>query len=94
MNKIPEVNIDSVGKLKTGNANPISSQYKNYAANLKAPTSDRNVVTLSKVDELLSIPDSFNAANKWAYNGTMAGSEKLDGLVDKAKGLVGLGKDD
>ena len=29
----------------------------------------------------------------WAYNGTMAVSDSLNGLVDKAKGLAGLGQD-
>ncbi|KOS68372.1 phage tape measure protein [Lysinibacillus contaminans] len=92
LNKIPGVDIGTVGELQTGKSNVVTKHWQNFAANLKAPTSDKNVVNLSKTN-LMSMPDAFNKANEWAYNGTMKAADTMSGLVDKAKGLAGLGKD-
>ncbi len=93
VNKIPGVNFGKIGELQTGKSNVITKHWQNFAANIKAPTSDKNVVSLSKT-KLFSIPDTFNKANEWAYDGMMGAADKVSGLVDKAKSLAGLGKDD
>jgi len=93
LNKIPGINIGTVGELQAGKSNIVTKHWKNFVANLKPPTSDKNVVSLSKTN-LMSIPDAFNKASEWAYNGTMKAADKVSGLVDKAKSLAGLGKDD
>ncbi|WP_225340255.1 tape measure protein [Lysinibacillus capsici] len=93
VNKIPGVNFGKIGELQTGKSNVITKHWQNFAANIKAPTSDKNVVSLSKT-KLFSIPDTFNKANEWAYDGMMSAADKVSGLVDKAKSLAGLGKND
>ncbi|WP_312129687.1 tape measure protein [Lysinibacillus capsici] len=93
VNNIPGVNFGKIGQLQTGKSNVVTKHWQNFAANIKAPTSDKNVVSLSKT-KLFSIPDTFNKANEWAYDGMMGAADKVSGLVDKAKSLAGLGKDD
>ena len=44
--------------------------------------------------EYKNLGDAYTKGNEVGQEFSMAASEKLGGLVDKAKGLVGLGKDD
>lgn len=91
LNEIPGVELGKVGKLSMSGSS-VGNKIANMATNLEAPTSDRGVVSLPRM-ELGNYADNFNAASDWAYNGTMALSDSLNGLVDQAKGLVGnLGK--
>lgn len=92
LKKIPGIELDTMKELSTGKSNVVTEHWRNFVGNLKPPTSDKNVVSLPKTD-LMSIPDAFNKANEWAYNGTMKAADKVSGLVDKAKSLAGLGKD-
>ncbi|MFJ7842085.1 tape measure protein [Lysinibacillus sphaericus] len=91
LNKIPGVDIGTIGELQTGKSNVVTKHWQNFVGNLKPPTSDKNVVSLPKT-KLMNIPNAFNKANEWAYNGMIAGSEKLGGLVEKAKNVMGLGE--
>lgn len=93
LNSIPGFDLGKMNELSMGKSNVVTRHWQNFVANLKAPTSDKNVVSLPKT-KLMSIPDAFNKANEWAYNGTMKVADKVSGLVDKAKSLAGLGKDD
>lgn len=84
LNNIPGIDIGTVGELQTGKSNVFTKQWQNFAANLQAPTSDKNVVSLEKTN-LFSIPDTAAMANEWAYNGTLTVSDSLNGLVEKAQ---------
>ncbi|RAK21145.1 tape measure domain-containing protein [Anoxybacillus vitaminiphilus] len=93
LNKIPGVNISTVGKLSAGSVSNISSGLRNFAANLKAPTSSRNVVSIPRMN-LMSIPNAFAAGNAAGANVSKSVSNKLAGVLDKAKSLIPNGKTD
>lgn len=87
LNNIPGISLGKVGQVSMSGSG-LGSKIANFAKNLEAPTSNKNVVSLPRMD-LMNYADTFNSASDWAYNGTMAISDSLNGLVDKAKGLVG-----
>lgn len=84
LKKIPGIELDTMKELSTGKSNVITQHWQNFADNLQAPTSDKNVVSLEKTN-LMSIPDTAAIAAEWAYNGTLTVSDSLNGLVDKAQ---------
>lgn len=92
LNEIPGVDLGKVSQLSMSGSS-LGKSIANFANNLEAPTSDKGVVSLPRM-ELGNYADNFNSANEWAYNGTMALSDSLNGLADKAKGLVGNLKGD
>lgn len=87
LNLIPGVNIGKIGKLASGSSNVFTKQWKNFASNIKAPTSDKAVVSLQRT-ELLSIPDAFSSGFDWGHSGSLAVTDAMHGLVDKAKGYI------
>lgn len=87
LNKIDGINIGKVGKLATGSGNVITTQWKNFASNIKAPTSDKAVVSLQRT-ELLNIPDAFSSGFDWGKSGSLAVTDAMHGLVDKAMGYI------
>ncbi|HWL13451.1 MAG TPA: tape measure protein [Ureibacillus sp.] len=90
LNQIPGIDLGTMNTLSAGAGSNFSSKLKNFAANLEAPTSSKNVVSLPKMN-MQNVPAAFNAGQEWGYNSTMNVSESLNGLLDKAKGLVNLG---
>lgn len=87
LNKIDGINISEMGKVGAGAGGTVSSNLKNMASSLEAPTSTKDVVSTPKLD-LLSMPDAFNAGNKFGQKMSLGASNKLTGLLDKAKGLA------
>ncbi len=83
------IDLGKFSELGMTDSKMISKYIQNFA--IKPPTSDKNVVSLPKT-KLMNIPNAFDKANEWAYNGMIAGSEKLGGLVEKAKNVMGLGE--
>lgn len=84
LNSIPGFDLGKMSELSAGKSNVFTKQWQNFADNLQAPTSDKNVVSLEKTN-LMSIPDTAAIAAEWAYNGTLTVSDSLNGLVDKAQ---------
>ncbi|AWO74975.1 phage tail tape measure protein [Geobacillus thermoleovorans] len=91
LNMIPGVNIGTIGKLSAGSVSNISGGLKSWAANLQAPTSSKNVVSIPRMN-LLSLPKAFDAGNKAGINFSKNVSDKLAGVWDKAKSLIPNGK--
>lgn len=87
LNKIDGINIGKVGKLATGSGNVVSTHWKNFTSNIKAPTSDKAVVSLQRT-ELLNIPDAFSSGFDWGHSGSLAVTDAMHGLVDKAMGYI------
>lgn len=92
INLIPGVNLGKVGKLSKSSGSSIGSEIANWASNIKAPTSDKPVVHLPRL-ELGNVNDIAGAAAEWAYDGTMAVSDSLNSLIDKAKGYLNYEND-
>lgn len=91
LNMIPGVNIGTIGKLSAGSVSNISGGLKNWAANLQAPTSSKNVASIPRLN-LISLPKAFDAGNKAGINFSKNVSDKLAGVWDKAKSLIPNGK--
>lgn len=87
LNKIPGVNIGKIGKLSASTAGMVSTGLKIFANNLKAPTTDANVVKVPRMD-LANMPGAFNVGNALGKTASLTASNKLQGLVDKAKGII------
>ncbi|QPR68590.1 tape measure protein [Lysinibacillus macroides] len=86
LNQIPGIDLGKVGKLSMSGSS-VGNKIANMASSLEAPTSDRGVVSLPRM-ELGNYMDNVNSAMDWAYSGTMAVSDSLNGLVDKVQGLI------
>lgn len=87
LNVIPGIEIGTIGKLASGSSNVFTKQWKSFASNLKAPTSDKAVVSLQRT-QLMNIPEAYNKGFDWGYSGSMAVTDAMHGLVDKAKGYI------
>ncbi|MDQ0412728.1 tape measure protein [Mesobacillus stamsii] len=86
LNMIPGVDIGKVGKLDAGSVSGISNKLQNMASNLKAPTSAENVVSLPRLG-LGNVPAAFNKGKNVGEKLSLSASEKLNGAIDKVKGL-------
>ncbi|MBB6176377.1 tape measure domain-containing protein [Anoxybacillus tengchongensis] len=91
LNMIPGVNISTIGKLSAGSVGSISNGLKNFAANLKPPTSSEFTVNIPRM-KMLNIPQAFAAGNAAGMKFSKNMSEKLSGIMEKAKALVPNGK--
>lgn len=91
LNMIPGVNISTIGKLSAGSVGSISNGLKNFAANLKPPTSSEFMVNIPRM-KMLNIPQAFAAGNAAGMKFSKNMSEKLSGIMEKAKALVPNGK--
>lgn len=88
LNKIDGINIGKVGQLGFS-ASGVSGFVKGLASGLHAPTSDKAVVSLPRL-ELANYADTIGAAYDWGYQGTLSASDGLNGLLDKVMGLADL----
>ncbi|NNU96172.1 tape measure protein [Anoxybacillus sp. EFIL] len=88
LNKIPVVNIGTIGKLSTNVASNISGSLKNFAANLQAPISDTKGVSHLPRLNLINMPKAFDAG--YAVGNKMGKwlSDKTANLLDKAQKLA------
>lgn len=86
LNKIDGVDIGKVGKLSYSGTN-VGSTLRGLTEGLHAPTSDKNVVELERF-EPINVIDAFGSGFDWGYDLTMSASDAVNGLVDKAMGLV------
>lgn len=88
MNLIPGVNIGKMDKLQVASTtNILSSGLKNMAANLKAPTSSKGVVSIPRAS-LGSLPGAFTKGNEVGKKLSLAASDKLTAGINKVKGLM------
>ena len=91
LNMIPGINISTIGKLSAGSVGSISNGLKNFAANIKSPTSSEFMVNIPRM-KMLNVPQAFAAGNVAGMKFTKNMSEKLSGIMEKAKALVPNGK--
>ncbi|GGJ68337.1 tape measure domain-containing protein [Anoxybacillus voinovskiensis] len=87
LNMIPGVNISAIGKLSAGSVGSISNGLKNFVANLKPPTSSEFMVNIPRM-KMLNVPQAFAAGNAAGMKFTKNMSEKLSGILEKAKSLA------
>ncbi|WP_432199234.1 tape measure protein [Anoxybacillus gonensis] len=87
LNMIPGVNISTIGKLSAGSVGSISNGLKNFAANIKPPTSSEFMVNIPRM-KMFNVPQAFAAGNAAGMKFTKNMSEKLSGILEKAKSLV------
>ncbi|MCL9971103.1 tape measure protein [Anoxybacillus kestanbolensis] len=87
LNMIPGVNISTIGKLSAGSVGSISNGLKNFAANIKPPTSSEFMVNIPRM-KMLNVPQAFAAGNVAGMKFTKNMSEKLSGILEKTKSLV------
>lgn len=91
LNMIPGVNIGTIGKLNAGSVGSISNGLKNFAANIKPPTSSEFMVNIPRM-KMLNVPQAFAAGNAAGMKFSKNMSEKISGIMEKAKALVPNGK--
>lgn len=60
LNKIPGIDIGTMGKVSARTGNNLSQGLKNFSNSLQAPTSDKNVVNLKRMD-LKSLPAAYQS---------------------------------
>jgi len=87
LNMIPGVNISTIGKLSAGSVGSISNGLKNFATNLKPPTSSEFMVNIPRM-KMLNVPQAFASGNAAGMKFTKNMSEKLSGILEKAKSLA------
>lgn len=87
LNMIPGVNIGTIGKLSAGSVGSISNGLKNFAANLKPPTSSEFVVNIPRMNRF-NVPQAFHAG--YAVGNKMSKwlSDKTAKLLDKTQKLA------
>ncbi|ANB62132.1 tape measure protein [Anoxybacteroides amylolyticum] len=91
LNKIPGVNISTVSKLSASSVGSLSSGLKNFAANLKPPTSSEFMVNIPRMNRF-SVPQAFDAGyavgnkmSKWLSGKTASLLDKTQKLADGIK---------
>lgn len=87
LNLIPGVNIGEMSKISPGAGGVLSNRMKNFANNLEAPTSDKNVVSIKRMENK-NISDAFGAGNAFGKSMSNKATDGLTGMADKLKGLT------
>ncbi|MED0686555.1 tape measure protein [Anoxybacillus ayderensis] len=87
LNMIPGVNIGTIGKLSADSVGSISNGLKNFAANLKPPTSSEFMVNIPRMNRF-NVPQAFHAG--YAVGNKMSKwlSDKTAKLLDKTQKLA------
>lgn len=84
LNKIPGIELGEVKKLGL-KASGVSNYIKDFASGLQAPTSDKAVVNLPRI-EYIGLDNAFNSGYEYGYQGTLAASSQLNGLFENIMG--------
>lgn len=92
LNRIPGVEIDQIGKLSPVASDFISEGLKSMATNLQAPTSNKNVVSLSRMD-MANLPAAFSVGNTLGKTASQATSNKLSSGLEKLKDKFSINGD-
>ena len=88
LNEIPGIDLTKTSKLSMSGSS-LGSKIANFAHNLEAPTSDSKLNPVSfKRMELLNVLDTASMGYDFGHSMTLAASDGLNGLVDKAQGLM------
>lgn len=87
LNMIPGVDIGKIDKISASAGTGLSQKMIDFANNLEAPKSSKNVVSIPRM-ELKSLPDAFNAGNEFGSNLSLKASDKLTGALHKVTGLL------
>lgn len=84
LNRIPGIKIKQIGELDSGTSDFISEGLNTMAANLQAPTSSKNVVSLPRMD-MANIPGAFSAGNALGKAASKTASNQLSKGLDNMK---------
>lgn len=91
MNNIPGFDIPKLSLIDAGNVNFASNKLSSMMAKLNAmkPVSTKGVVDFSSAKlGQMNLNSAFKIGNTVGKNATLAASNKLNSIVDKAKGLI------
>lgn len=87
LNMIPDVNIGTIGKLSASSVGSLSSGLKNFAANLKPPTSSEFIVNIPRMNRF-NVPQAFHAGYAAGNKMSKWLSDKTANLLDKTQKLT------
>ncbi|AXM89388.1 tape measure domain-containing protein [Anoxybacillus ayderensis] len=87
LNMIPGVNIGTIGKLSASSVGSLSGGLKNFAANLKPPTSSEFIVNIPRMNRF-NVPQAFHAGYAAGNKMSKWLSDKTANLLDKTQKLA------
>ncbi|MCQ5364715.1 tape measure protein [Anoxybacillus salavatliensis] len=87
LNMIPGVNIGTIGKLSASSVGSLSGGLKNFAANLKPPTSSEFIVNIPRMNRF-NVPQAFHAGYAAGNKMSKWLSDKTANLLDKTQKLT------